>query len=214
MLSLSLFGRSLAIGEFPRRKDIRGIGLSCAGPYARRLRRKLAYTNTFYHKRPRLDICRPDPAMSGTLDFIIASDVFEHIVPPVSRAFENCRRLLKAGGVMVFSVPYAYEGSTVEHFPELHDYRIEKLDGRQVLLNRTTDGREQRFENLSFHGGAGGTLEMRAFSRPDLIREFEQAGFEQPQFCDENDPGCGVMLDEEGALAMRVGTCSPINTAG
>ena len=57
-------------------------------------------------------------------DFIIASDVFEHIAPPVSRAFVNARRLLKPGGVMIFSVPFSLEADTVERFPELFDYRL------------------------------------------------------------------------------------------
>jgi len=82
-----------------------GVGMSDWEGYANRLEKKLSYVNTYYHKAPLLDITAVDPSLSNLYDFIIATEVFEHISPPISRAFENVHRLLKPGGVFIFSVP-------------------------------------------------------------------------------------------------------------
>lgn len=97
VLSTEMFGRSLKIREFPRRRDLIGLGMSDSGAYAKRLARRLGYTNTYFDSEPRFDICRPMPAQFGTLDFMISTDVFEHVVPPVQAAFDHARRMLKPG---------------------------------------------------------------------------------------------------------------------
>ncbi len=97
-------------------------------------------------------------------DFIISSDVFEHVVPPVSRAFENVWKMLKPGGVFVLTVPYGAQRETVEHFPELNEFSIVERDGSFVLRNKTRTGVLQEFNDLVFHGGPRTTLEMRVFS--------------------------------------------------
>ncbi len=202
VLSMEVFGKSLALCDFPRRSDIRGIGLSDWEVYAAGLARSLDYRNTYYHQEPRLDITRLDAGEKGSLDFLIATDVFEHIGPPVSNAFENARRLLKPGGVFVFSVPYVKEGPTREHFPELADHEIVKEDGRAVLKNRTRDGRLQVFEDLVFHGGVGETLEMRVFSEPSLVEEFSRAGFRDLKIHREPDFEHGIYWHQDCSLPM------------
>lgn len=178
LLSMELFGRSIALPDFPVRPDLRGWGMSDAG-YTGLLSQKIGYINTFYHKEPRFDISAPlDPKIEGTLDFLISTEVFEHIIPPVSPAFENARRLLKPTGRFVFTVPYTLKPDTQEHFPDLYQYEIiEPLGIKPTLRNLTRDGREQIFDNLVFHGGPGSTLEMRVFSQNGLLAEFEKAGF-------------------------------------
>jgi len=182
-LSVRLFGQSLAIADFPAAAhDLIGIGMSDTGRYAALLPRRIGYTNTFYHQEPRLDIQNPGEEHRGRYDFIISSDVLEHVTPPVSKAFANLRSLLKSGGLLVLTVPFAMEGETMEHYPDLHDFHLEQVDGHYLLLNRTADGREQRFSDLVFHGGPGSTLEMRVFSEAGLRRDLEQAGFVDLQF--------------------------------
>jgi len=48
LLTLELFGRSIALPDVQERRDIVGIGLSDAECYARPLARKLDYTNTYF----------------------------------------------------------------------------------------------------------------------------------------------------------------------
>lgn len=78
---------------------------------------------------------------------------------------------------LVLTVPFATSGETREHFPDLNEFRIEKSAGRKILVNRTCDGDEQRFENPVFHGGSGLTLEMRQFSQSGLLDEVNVPAF-------------------------------------
>lgn len=188
----AVIGQDLRLDECPVRKDIAGLGLSDADLYAKPLAEKFDYVNTYYHIEPRLDITSVPQTMSGKYDFIIASDVYEHVLPPVSRAFSNARRLLKPGGVFIFTVPYDIEGETIEHFPEIHDFKIANEDGEWRLHNRTVDGREQTFSNLVFHGGPGSTLEMRLFSLESLKREFTRAGFKSVEVANGTCKAHGV----------------------
>jgi SAM-dependent methyltransferase len=179
-LSLELFGTALALPDFPVRKDLRGIGLSDWSGYAAPLTQKLAYTNTYFHTEPRLDVADTSGWHDGEYDFIISSEVFEHVAPPVTRSLENCLRLLKPGGVLVLTTPFAVgDGRTTqEHFPDLHEYTIvQRENGAHQLVNRTVTGEIQVFDNLVFHEGDGVAVEMRLFSEQSLLEDLEVAGF-------------------------------------
>lgn len=205
-LSVELFGESLALPDFPARPDITGVGLTDAESYAAPLSRKLGYKNTYLHKEPMLDIAAGDSGLEGTLDFVISSDVFEHVAPPVSRAFENSRKLLKPGGVLIFTVPYGKTGETVEHFPELHDYRVIQRNGGYVLENTTREGEKQVFDDLVFHGGPGTTLEMRRFTEPSLISACKAAGFGEVKVYKAPDFDHGIYWNVDWSLPMAART--------
>lgn len=183
VLTRELFGKSMKISDIaPPRPDIVGIGMSCWDGYAGPLAHRIAFKNTFYHQEPHLDITDVPDDMVGTLDFIVSSDVFEHVAPPVDRAFVNARRLLKPGGVFVMTVPFGFPGeenvATTEHFPGLHKFTVEGEPGpHQHLRNVRADGEVECFYNLVYHGGPGETLEMRLFSEWSLIEELKSAGF-------------------------------------
>jgi SAM-dependent methyltransferase len=202
LVTQEVLGQPMALPDLPLRKDITGIGLSDATAYAHPLAQKFSYENTFYHTEPRLDIADIDPARAGRYDFIIASDVFEHVAPPVARAFSNARRLLKPGGKLIFTVPFTLESETVEHYPELHDWSIEEREGTWTLTNRTQDGRQQTFTDLVFHGGPGSTLEMRLFSRAALEREFRDAGFTRVRIAAEPYLPFGIHWPEPWSVPM------------
>lgn len=177
LVAREVFGTDAVLPRLPRRPAVRGLGLSDATAYAQPLSRRLHYENTYYHQEPRLDITAIAADRLGRYDFVIASDVFEHVLPPVGRAFVNARRLLKPGGVFILTVPFVIDGPTVEHFPDIADWHIEGSGAERVLVNRTPDGREHRHGNLCFHGGDGSTLEWRLFSRAGLLQQLADAGF-------------------------------------
>ena len=85
--------------EWPMRKNIFGLGMSDWSGYANLLRKKFSYENTFYNHEPRLDIMNLTEKYLGKYDFVISSDVFEHILPPLQQGFDNLFRLLKPGGI-------------------------------------------------------------------------------------------------------------------
>ncbi len=185
LLSVSLFGQSLLLPRWPKRRDIKGLGLSDWSGYGRWLHLKTDYTNTYFHTAPRLDICNAPASRAGSADYLISTEVFEHVPPPASRAFEGAALLLKPGGVLIFTTPFSNDAETVEHFPFLNDWEIVERGGRHVLINRRKDGTREEFDNLVFHGGPGTTVEMRLFSRAALLRELAAAGFSEIEVFDQ-----------------------------
>lgn len=179
VLSLSLFGRNLGLPDFPVSRETSGLGMSDWDGYAVRLAEKFRYTNTYFHQEPRLDISSQlAECLVQSSDFIISSEVFEHVVPPVSRAFENTFKMLKPGGILVLTVPYGPWEKTVEHFPDLYDFAVVADNGSYRLVNVTRSGEAQEFRDLVFHGGPGTTLEMRVFGETALLEHLAEAGFE------------------------------------
>ena len=211
LLSREIFGVELAIPDFPVLKGIRGVGMSDPPELAQRLAKKFYYINTFYHQEPRLDVVEPGQEHLGRYDFILSSEVMEHVPPPVERAFVNLHRMLKPDGLLLFTVPYGIDGRTAEHFPELYEYSLASPGGRTVLVNRRRDGSLELFENLSFHGGAGSTLEMRVFTETSLKEIIATAGFTSVQIASEDVPEFGVLHGETCSLpvADRQGRFQP-----
>ncbi len=164
--------------KWPRQRKITGLGMSDWPRYAGLLAEKFRYENTFYDRDPRLDIQQPAMEQQRKYDFVISSDVFEHILPPLQQGFDNLRLLLKPGGVLVFSVPTTHGSKTVEHYPNLHEYEILPFQGRKILVNRTRAGILETYDNPVFHGGEGATLEMRLFCEADVVARLGEAGFE------------------------------------
>lgn len=193
LLVRELFGEDIALPRLAPHREIRGIGLTDSGTYAAPLAARFDYTNTRFDGEPHLDITDVPAALAGKHRFVISSDVFEHVAPPVHRAFQGARRLLADDGILVLTVPFSLAPANVEHFPELYDYRIEGAGEGAVLHNVTRDGRRQRFDRLVFHGGVGATLEMREFSRDGIARELAAAGFSRIRFCEEPCPRFGIV---------------------
>ena len=205
-LSMELFGKPLVLPEFPVDNTVSGLGMSDWEGYSKGLEKKFAYTNTFYHTEPRLDIANVPEEATGKHRFLISSDVFEHIpVFALDDAFRNSRRLLQKNGVFIFTVPFTKAGETQEHFPRLHDFRIIETKGKRFLYNRTAEGEEEIFDDLVFHGGEGMTLEMRMFSEQDLRQRLAEAGFSSIRIYSDHIPEFGILwlMDWAGPIAAR-----------
>jgi SAM-dependent methyltransferase len=202
LLSEELLGIPMTLVEFPILKGIRGVSMSDLPELAERLAAKLDYTNTFYHQAPRLDVTKPDPSDFGRYDFILSTEVMEHVPPPIEEAFVNFYRLLKSDGVLVMTTPYTLDGKTREHFPELYDFSLASLKEKTVLVNRRRDGSIEVFEDLVFHGGPGSTVEMRVFTEESLRENLLRAGFSSVRVATENSPEFGVEHAETWSLPI------------
>ena len=156
-LSLELFDRSIPLPEFPSEKSIIGLGLTDPEPIAVGLAKRLTYLNTYLTNEPRLDI-RFDPSPLGDLDFLIASEVLEHVEPPVMEAFHNLARLLKGSGVLLLTSPWVWDGDPAEAIPELFDWKLDREEKSWVIVNRRSDGQVERFVDMSFDGTPGASL--------------------------------------------------------
>jgi SAM-dependent methyltransferase len=211
LLSRELFGADLTLPDFPRLKSLRGLGMSDPPALASRLAEKFDYINTFYHQPPQLDITQIAEADAGRYDFVISSEVMEHVPGPVEHAFANLHHLLKPEGFLLLTVPYRLGGGIDEHFPALHEYTLASPGGRTVLINRRRDGAVEVFEDLCFHGGHGSTLELRVFSEEALRQVLACAGFSQVRIAAENVPEFGVEHAETWSLPViaRKGRSTP-----
>ena len=202
-LQLRLHGNiDIPLAGIPANNHIVGLGMSDTSTYTYWLSKKYSYTNTFFDTEPTLDIQHPGQQYLTANDFVLSSDVFEHVTGSLDTAFANLHALLKPGGVLVFSVPYALRGKTVEHYPDLYDFRIVGEKDNRQLINRTQDGREQVFTDLRFHGGAGATLELRIFSLPDLQTHLEKAGFQDIRVHSEDYPEWGIVHANKSSVPI------------
>ncbi len=200
--SRELFGAALELRDFPSIKSLRGAGMTDSDSYADTLARKFDYRNTFFDREPALDIAEIDPREEGTLDFLISSEVFEHVRPPLEKALENACRLLRPNGILLLTVPYAPEGPASEHFPQLADFGIANLRSGAILVNRTSAGELQVYDKLLFHGGSGSTLEMRRLNEDELRRTLLAAGFSSLRFYCEDYAPFGIRNAETWSLPI------------
>lgn len=181
LVGKALFETDLPVTKWPKRPDLRGVGVSDWPAFANIYSPKFSYVNTQfdrarYTEQPFLDITNPGSEFIGSCDVVSCSEVLEHVEPPIQRAFDGLFAMLKPGGTLVFTVPFVF-GKTIEHFPELHDWTLAERNGKRTVFNATVDGRLQEFSPLVFHGGGSSVLEMRVFGRDDLLDNLRTAGF-------------------------------------
>jgi hypothetical protein len=201
LLSMAVHGRALAIPDFPVRRDIVGVGLSDWPVCAKALAEKFDYTNTFFHREPRLDITSPGGAFSNC-DFLISSDVFEHVLSPVQRAFDGAIQVLRPGGTLILTVPFTNAAATIEHFEEFAEFQVVRHGEERVVVGRKRDGTFGINSKLVFHGGDGETLEMRVFCRRDVVRHLERAGFTDIAIFAQNRPQWGIFHKDPWSLPI------------
>jgi len=176
-ISSAVLGKSQCLRDV-RQSSLIGVGLSDAEHLAAALSRSFSYTNTFYHQAPFLDICNPLEISFESADFLVSSDVFEHVPTPVSKAFAGAYAVLKPGGVFVLTVPFDSRPETTEHFPNVREFAVTNVGGEWILVGKTEADQIEVHRNPLFHGGPGTTVEMRFFSIGSLIADLSSAGFE------------------------------------
>ena len=153
----------------------RGVGISDHHSIAAHMPGKFAYTNTYFHTFPRLDIRTPPPELLGTATFVLCSDVLEHVPPPVDSALRGMRSMLqKPHGFAVISVPIRSGPDSEEYYPGLASWE-EHEDGSITWTDE--NGHSHTDPNPEFHGGGGQTLAFREWSLDDLSNRLIAAGF-------------------------------------
>ena len=172
LLSSELFGWSCSLPDWPADKAKRGLGLSDWAGYAHLLAEKSDYTNTFYDTQPRVDILQPPSQLLGTLDFLISSDVFDHVAQPVQAAFDNSYRLLKPGGVLILTVPYDNREHSTEYACDLTQCITEDTDQTLSRIDWRCDDWQQRLDDSLER-----TSQKRLFCERDLLDRLQRAGF-------------------------------------
>jgi len=173
--------------------------------YAQFLAGRFDYRNTFYDREPALDISDVNGFPDGTLDFLISSEVFEHVRPPLENSLRNAHRILGPEGVLIFTMPWGPDSGPPpsEHFPALSDYGLAQLRSGPVLVNRTSEGQLQVFDNLVFHlSSTTPALELRRITAAELRRVFSAAGFEDLRFYTEDYLPFGIRQTESWSLPV------------
>lgn len=171
----NLTGRTEPLASVLPNMSFRGIGISDHYVLAGFLSSKFDYTNSFLHRFPQVDICDPPQGLVGSLNFVICSDVLEHVPPPADAALRGLRSILQdAGGFTVITVPVNGREETDEFYPEITSW--EELDNGTV---KWVDKQGAKRIDLSpeYHGGEGRTIAFRTWSETDLVARLRGAGF-------------------------------------
>ncbi|MCC6586057.1 MAG: class I SAM-dependent methyltransferase [Bryobacterales bacterium] len=205
MLSREMFGIDLPLSRFPTLKSVRGLGISDSPVYAGLLDKLFNYENTHLHQEPVLDLLNPDETRYGKFDFVICSEVLEHVTFPLERAFETLSRLLTSSGFLILTTPFSVEDDTIEHFPQIRAFGLAECDGRTVLVGRSQDNEYRVYDRLRFHGGEGVTLEMRIFSESALRKHLHDAGFRRVRIETKSSEEHGVFFSGPCSLPIIAG---------
>ena len=207
----------VSLADFRGDYSIVGIGSSEVPALDARLTEKFWFTNSHYHTAPRLDLCAPDAQWKGLANFMICSEVLEHVPPPADVALAGLCEVLKDGGTAIITVPYTRgwdmarehevrhdllvdtneTNETSEYYPDLVSYR---LDGN-VLTWFDSQGREFVDESPEFHGGAAPALTFRKWTIADLERRLLLSGFSTVKQM-EFDPVFGVPSLPNGVVLL------------
>jgi len=150
-----------------------GIGISDNYKLAQRLSQLFQYTNTFFHQFPIVDVTAPPPSAIGAFEFVVCSDVLEHVPPPAEKALSGLRSVLRENGFTVVSVPCGGSSTSIEHYPGVTSWQLDSSG----LTWTDERGFVHSDPNPELHGGEGQTLAFRTWSYTDLIDRLTNEGF-------------------------------------
>jgi SAM-dependent methyltransferase len=97
----------------------------------------------------------------GSFDLVTSNQVFEH-VPDIAKCLRECRRVLKVGGTLLFTVPL-YETEETEHVATIEAGNIRWLGAPEYHSSRTT--------------GPNSVPVFWRFSVHDIVRKVSEAQF-------------------------------------
>lgn len=147
---------------YPNRdKGKQGIGLTDPPCVSNYLKKDFNYKNTFFNDRidgEYIDVLRfTDFCSLESLDFIIASDVFEH-VSNLELALSECYKVLKPSGKIFVTVPIIYKNK---------HYKLAMLENSKNKIPKSIVG-------VYFHGNA---FAYREVGYEEFLRQLINTGF-------------------------------------
>jgi len=89
----------------PLYKYLKNKGIVYMSEYLPGLEKKIPFLNLYHQDLMKISFSRE------SIDIIITSEVFEHITEPL-KAFEEIYRILKPGGIHIFTIPYNENSAT------------------------------------------------------------------------------------------------------
>ncbi len=172
-----------------------GLGVSDDMKLAQRLFQLFMYTNSYFHQFPTVDITSPPSETRAQFEFIVCSDVLEHVPPPVEFALLGLRSMLRPQGFLVVSVPCQVNPESTEYYPNIVSWDLSD-DGL-----RWTDlaGIDHFDPDPELHGGSGQTLAFRFWSITDLADRLVRTGFSSVRHPSRLPPINNSQFDEAHA---------------
>jgi len=150
-----------------------GLGISDDISLSSKLSTKFFYTNSYFDTFPYLDIRKVPTRAKRQFEFVICSDVLEHIDVDLPKAFAGLRSLLNARGFLVASVPTKKDTPHKDFYPAMKHFSIERDE-----VHWTDDrGKRHVDRDPEFHGGRGQNLAFRQFSDESFVHALASAGF-------------------------------------
>lgn len=149
-----------------------GLGISDNPEMAKFFRRCFNYSNSELDVNPIVDLLNPPESLSGLYDFVICSDVLEHVPPSPDRAIVSLASFLRPGGIAMVSVPVS-GGDTDEYYPGIVSWSMEN----GALHWTDTAGTTHIDPDPEIHGGDGLTIAFRTWGAEDFERAVLESGF-------------------------------------
>ena len=106
-------------------------------------------------------------------EFVICSDVLEHIDTELDLAVCGLRNLLNRNGFAVISVPISADVGHLEFYPNLRSFSIKD----DVVGWDDKNNKSHEDINPEFHGGRGQNLAFRRFSDESIKELIMRNGF-------------------------------------
>jgi SAM-dependent methyltransferase len=178
----------------------RGIGLSDHAALAASLAGRFDYTNTYLHRYPRFDLLDVPDDLRGELEYIICSDVLEHVPPPLEQGVRGLAEVLRPGGAAIISVPITGDDLNREYYPGLTSWEI--IEHHHVRWSDAS-GTVRVDESPEYHGGPGQVLAFRTWSALSMEHELLAAGFRHMVVA-PTEPSLGVPLIENSGVFLAI----------
>ena len=110
--------------------ELRGLAISGSGPLAEVVAPYAKVEEVYYPEHNILSL----PYEDNTFDLVVSDQVLEHVEGDPFRAVEECRRVLKPGGIAVHATPFLLQ---IHGYPS--DYRRFTPDGLALMCGNHSE---------------------------------------------------------------------------